>query len=187
MNMNKLIIGFCLPILLYGKTDFYYSYINPDHTQVSNEQRKEIEESNNLLILIRDYVKQGQYDTALKHMFLFENTNKVDILKSEAILLHAEILYKMGVKTKAVEADQMLEDAIYNSKIRQDNLLEAYRLLILLKIRINKQKEAEYYTRVIENSFDKPEEKVFGKISKAQIFIKKEITEKLFKCWKKSL
>lgn len=176
-----------IPTIVLAKTDFYYGFVNPDLSQVSPSQTKEIYEGNNLLKTIKDYAKDGQYDIALNHMQLFNNTNKVDILKSEATLLHAQILYESGNKTNAVLADQILEKAIHDSVVNQDDLLEAYKLMVLLKIRINKAKEAEFYANAIEHTFDDPKDKVFGQIALAQIHVKRREFRKAIKILEQEL
>ena len=95
--------------------------------------------------------------------------NKINILNSTAMLLKNEILFKLNTKVKSNEANILLEESINNSTISQNDLLEAYRLLVLIKLRVNKPQEAEYYAKAIEYSFDDPLSKVYGKVAFAQI------------------
>jgi len=168
INKIFLMILICLSTL-YGKKDFYYNFINEDLTQISQDEKQKIVGANNKLKTIRRYVKEGQLDLALKSINLFENSNKVDLLNSSATLLKSEILYKLNTKPRSEEANILLEEAIHKSTINQNDLLEAYRLLVLIKLRINKMKEAEYYAKAIENSFDDPLSRVYGKVAIAQI------------------
>ena len=152
-----------------AKKDFYYNFINEDLTQISQDQKEKIVGANNKLKTIRRYVKEGELERALKTVDLFINTNKIKILDSTAMLLKNEILYKLNTVSRSDEANILLEQSINNSTISQNDLLEAYRLLVLIKLRVNKPKEAEYYAKAIQYSFDDPLSKVYGKVAYAQI------------------
>ena len=171
----------------YGKKDFYYSFVGDDLNQISQKQKEKIINGNNRLKTIRRYVNEGQLDLALKQIEIFQRANKVEMLNSNIILLHCEILYKLQTKKRAIEADQIMEKAIHSSKIRQENLLEAYRLLVLIKIRINKIQDAEYYAKAIEHNFDDPLSKVYGKVALAQIDVKRRDYRKAIKKLRKEL
>jgi len=185
--MNKIYILLILVVSLYGKKDFYYSFVGDDLTQISQLKKDQIKAGTARIAEIRRFIKEGLIEQALKQVEIFRNSNKLDILKSELILLNCEILYKLDTKKRALEADAMLEKAINNSQINQVNLLEAYKLLVLLKIKINKIKEAQYYAKKIEESFDDPKSKVYGKIAKAQIYLKTRAYRKAIKILKKEL
>lgn len=185
--MKAFFLIFFIIVFSYGKKDFYYSFVNPDLTQISQDRKEKIINANDNLKTIRRHVKEGQLSVALKEIIMFRTTNKVDILDSEAILLHSEILYKMNNKLKADEAGQILEKAIHEGKINQDDLLSAYRLLVLIKIRINKAKEAEYYAKAIEHSFDDPSVSVYGKVAMAQIHVKRRDYRKAIRILKREL
>lgn len=173
--------------LLFSKSDFYYSFVNDDLSQISKDQRKNILEASNGINTIKRFMRDGEFDIALKQIEIFRKNNKLDMFDSEAILLNSQILYQIGNKTRAVEGDALLESAVNSSKINQDDLLEAYKLLVLFKIRINKAKEAEYYAKAIEYTFDDPSSKVYGKIAFAQIYIKKREYRKAIKILTKEL
>jgi tetratricopeptide (TPR) repeat protein len=189
--MKKLFYILSLFLLLlsdtYGKKDFYYSFVDDDLNQISRDQKKQVVGGSNRLKTIKRYIKEGQLNVALKQIELFKNSNKVGMLSSDIILLNSEILYKLDTKKRAIEADQMLEKAINNSEIAQHNLLEAYRLLVLIKIRINKIKQAQYYAKAIEYSFDDPLSKVYGKVARAQIYVKTRNYRKAIKILRKEL
>ena len=184
---KKLFIILLILSNIYGKKDFYYSYVDPELNQISQAKKQEITDGNNRLQTIKRHVNEGQLDIALKQITFFRNSNKIPLLDSNIILLNSEILYKLHSKMKANEASDMLEAAIHDSKINQDDLLQAYRLLVLLKIRINKAKEAEYYAKAIEHSFDDPLSKVYSKVASAQIHIKKREYRKAIKILRKEL
>jgi len=170
-----------------AKKDFYYNFINEDLTQISQDQKEKIVGASNKLKTIRRYVKEGQLDLALKTINIFVNTNKISILDSTAMLLKNEILYKLNTKSKSDEANKLLEQSINTSVISQDDLLEAYRLLVLIKLRINKPKEAEYYAKAIEYSFDDPLSKVYGKVAYAQIYMNNRNYNKAIKILRQEL
>jgi hypothetical protein len=46
-------------------------------------------------------------------------------------------------------------------------LLEAYKLLVVLNLKINKPKDAKYYARSIGKIFNNPLSKAYGKIALA--------------------
>jgi|GEM_PF-636336 len=189
--MKKLFYVLLLISLLisnsYGKKDFYYSFVGDDLDQISQKQKEKIMDGNNRLKTIRRYVNEGQLGLALKQIELFEKSNKTKILESNIILLHSEILYKLQTKSRALEADQIMEKAINSSKISQEDLLDAYRLLVLIKIRINKIQDAEYYAKAIEHNFDDPLSKVYGKVALAQIDVERRDYRKAIKKLRKEL
>ncbi|MEA3288585.1 MAG: hypothetical protein U9Q04_00275 [Campylobacterota bacterium] len=186
--MKKLfLIQFILITTLAAKKDFYYSFITPDLTQMSYEQKLDIVNGNNKLNEIRREASEGMLDIALKNLEVFKNNNKIGILNSSIILLKSNILYQMDTKTKAVQAVELLEKAIHDSLIGQDDLLESYRLLVLLKLRINKADDAQYYAKAIEHSFDDPLSRVYSKIAMSQIYIKRREFRRAIKVLKKEL
>ena len=187
MIKKYIIILIILVSTLYGKKDFYYNFINPDLAQISQAQKQKIIDASNKIKTIRRHIKEGQLAIALKLIMLFRTNNKIKILDSTAVLIHSEILYKLNTKPKAVKASELLENAINNSMIGQDDLLEAYRLLVLVKIKIDKTDEAEYYAKAIEHSFDDPLSKVYGKVSLSQIYVKRRNYRKAIKVLRKEL
>ncbi|MEA3513834.1 MAG: hypothetical protein U9R37_09560, partial [Campylobacterota bacterium] len=190
MNKYNKVLSVILLFLttyLYAKKDFYYNFVDNDMSQISQNKKQKIIDANNRLKTIKRYVNEGQLDLALKEIIMFQNSNKISILKSSAILLHSEILYKLHNTQKSVEADMILEKAINNSQINQDDLLEAYRLLVLIKIKINKANDAQYYAKAIEHSFDDPLSKVYGKVAQAQIYVKKRDYRKAIQTLRKEL
>ena len=172
---------------LEAKKDFYYNFIDEDLTQISQDQKEKIVGANNKLMTIKRYVNEGELERALKTVDLFITTNKIQILDSTAMLLKNEILYKLNTPVKSQEANILLENAINDSTITQDDLLEAYRLLVLIKLRVNKPAEAQYYAKAIEFSFDDPLSKVYGKVAQAQIYMKDRHYTKAIKILREEL
>ena len=187
MISKILFLALVLVSTVYGKKDFYYNFINEDLSQISQDKKEKIVGASNKLKTIRRYIKEGQLDLALKTINLFINSNKAEILDSMAVLLKSEILYKLNTNPKAEEANLLLEQSINNSVIEQNDLLEAYRLLVLIKLKINKPKEAEYYAKAIEHSFDDPLSKVYGKVAIAQIHINNRDYRKAIKILRNEL
>ncbi len=185
--MRFIVILTAMILTLYGKKDFYYNFVDSDLTQISQAKKQKIIGANNKLQTIRRYVNEGQLNFALKQVEMFRNTNKEVMLVSPSLLLNSEILYKHNTKPRSEEASKLLEKAINESKIIQNDLLEAYRLLVLLKIRINKPKEALYYAKAIEHGFDNPLSKVYGKVAYAQIYVKSRDYRKAIKILRKAL
>jgi len=183
----KFFLLLLLASTLYAKKDFYYNFINPDLTQISQEQKRKIVGASDKIKEIRRYIREGQLDVALKNIVMFRDTNQIEMLNSQAVLLQSEILYKINSVTKAAEANDLLEAAINNSEISQDDLLEAYRLLVLIKIKLNKTEEGEYYAKAIENSFDDPLSKVYGKVALSQIHVKRRDYRKAIKILRQEL
>lgn len=173
MYYIKLLLFLFLTSTLYAKKDFYYNFVDQDLTQISEVEKRKILGASDKLDEVRRYIQEGQLDVALKHIEMFRNSNDIKMLDSQAVLIHSEILYKLNSVVKATEANNLLENAINNSLIKQEDLLEAYRLLVLIKIMINKTEEAEYYANAIEHSFDDPISKVYGKVALSQIHVKR--------------
>ena len=186
--MRNIIVLLILVVsFAYAKKDFFYSFVDNDKSLISNKQKKEILDGNNKLQEIRRYMNEDQLDVALNLMDVFNRMNNISILDSDAVLLHSEILHKMGTKTKAAQADQILETAIHESKINKEHLLAAYRLLVKLKLKINKLDKAEYYAKAMEHIFDDPSSKVYGKVARSQIHIKRREYREAIRILKREL
>lgn len=172
---------------LYGKKDFYYNFVNPDLSQITQVEKRKIVGASDKLKEIRRYIQEGQLTTALKHIRMFQNSNDVELLNSAAALMHSEILYKIDTTPRVLEADKLLEDAINSSVIDQEDLLDAYRLLVQIKIKLNKMDEALFYANAIGESFDDPLSKVYGKVAQSQIFVKTRDYNKAIKILRQEL
>jgi len=167
--MKYLLFFILLCSSLYGKKDFYYSFIDSKKSQIEQSQKNKIIFGNDKLKAIDKLVKDGKIDEALEAMVVFRQTNKINILKSTVELLYSEILYKTGTKKNITEGAKVLEQAINTSLINEGDLLEANVLLVKLLVQINKVKEAKYYAESIKNIFKDPLSLAYGKISEAYI------------------
>ncbi|MCK5111783.1 MAG: hypothetical protein KAQ94_09705 [Arcobacteraceae bacterium] len=172
--MKNIILTFLMiTISSYAKQDFYYSFINEDKSQIAEFKKQEILTGNHKLQTIKRLIREGQLENAYNQMVKFKEKNKLKILNSGIILLYSEILYKRGGTKFSKEAIALLENGINNSKIQREDLLDAYKLLVVLNLNINKPKEAKYYANSISKIFDDPVAKSFGKITLSQIAIHK--------------
>lgn len=185
--VNLIIILSFIVINSYAKKEFYYNFIGDDLNQISQEKKDKLIDAEDELDTIERYLKMGKPEFALQQLDIFRLNNKIRLLDSRIILLHANILYKINNRDKTIEAENILLKAINNSTVKQDDLLEAYKLLIKIKIKVNKLKEAKYYANFIENNFDNPSSKVYGKIANAQIYIKLRKYKKAINILKKEL
>ncbi len=179
MNKILLICYICISTL-YGK-DFYYGFIDEDKSQISEFRKKKILAGNYQLSVIQRLVREGQIEDAYKKISKFKDKNKLKILNSSITLVYADILYKKGNTKFAREAVALLEKGINSSKIKREDLLEAYKLLVVLSLKINKPKDAKYYANSIAKIFDDPISQAFSKITLAQINIHKRQYRKAIK------
>ncbi|MEA3315049.1 MAG: hypothetical protein U9Q30_04265 [Campylobacterota bacterium] len=185
--INLIIILSFIVVNSYAKKEFYYNFIGDDLNQISQEEKDKLINAQDELDTIQRYLNMGKPEFALQQLEVFRLNNSVRLLDSKVILLHANILYKTDNKNKILEAENILLKAINSSKVKQDDLLEAYKLLIKIKIKVNKLKEAKYYANIIEESFDNPFSKVYGKVANAQIYIKLREYKKAIKILKREL
>ncbi len=171
--MYKKILLLCFIMLNIDAKDFYYSFIQKDKSQISEFRKKKILAANYKLETIKRLVREGQLNDAYTKIIKLKDENKLKILNSSILVVYADILYKKGGSKLAREAVSLLEKGINNSKIQREDLLEAYRLLVVLNLNINKPDDAKYYASTITKTFDNPLSKAFGEISLAQIDIHK--------------
>ncbi|MDX9743676.1 MAG: hypothetical protein RBT59_07670 [Arcobacteraceae bacterium] len=85
--MKYLLFFILLCSSLYGKKDFYYSFIDSKKSQIEQSQKNKIIFGNDKLKAIDKLVKDGKIDEALEAMVVFRQTNKINILKSTVELL----------------------------------------------------------------------------------------------------
>ena len=179
--MKLLVILFVFINITFAKQDFYYSFIDKNKIQMNEHKKKMILSSNDRLLYIQGLIRQGQLDEAYNDIVQFRRENKIKILKAPIDILYADILYKLGMTKYAIEGAQVLTDSINSGIITELNLLDALKLLVKLEIRINKIKEAEFYAKAINDSFDDPLSKAYAKIAKAQIYTHQKKYKKAIK------
>jgi hypothetical protein len=169
--LNKILLICLILVINLNSKDFYYSFIKSDKSQISEYDKKNILSGNYKLETIKRLIREGQLEDAYKNILKFRKINKIKLLDSTAILIYSDILYKKSGTINGRKAVIILEKFINNSTLHQEDLLEAYKLLVLLNLKINKPKDAVYYAKSIGETFDDPMSKAFGKIALAQIDI----------------
>lgn len=133
--MKFLIILFLLFTISSAKVDFYYSFIDPAGTQISEKRKNDIKDGFELLQQIKKLAKNGKVDEAFAEIESFKATNKIDILNSDILLTYSEIALKKASKRIISEASNELELAINTGQINEDDLSKAYMLMVDFKIR----------------------------------------------------
>jgi tetratricopeptide (TPR) repeat protein len=156
--------------ILFSKQDFYYSYINSSGTQISEQTKQKIKDAYDLIDNIHQLAREGNIEEALGLAQDLKASNKLEILDSDIILTYSELLLKKGTKRHIIEAANLLEKSINNSKIHEEGLPKAYMLLVDLKLNTNRAKEATYFAKTIINTFDDPITKIYGKIYLAKVY-----------------
>ena len=172
--MKNIIILLLLIITsIEAKKDFYYSFIKADEKQISEYEKQEILSGNHKLKTIERSVREGQLEDAFALMIEFKANNKLEILNAPAMILETDIMHKKGGIVNTREAIAILVDGVNNSTIQGEHLLEAYKLLVLLKLQMGKPDEAKEYAKTIGRIFNDPISQASGKIALAQILISK--------------
>ena len=156
--------------LLYAKKDFYYSFINSSGDQISEQRKQTINDGFDLIGNARELSKDGKIDEAYSQIKIYKEKNKVNVLSSDLMVLFAELSLKKDAKRFALEASKELEKAINSSLISEFDLPKAYMLLVELKLKINKTKDAKYFAQIIINNFDNELTKTYGKIYLAKVY-----------------
>jgi len=156
--------------ILFSKQDFYYSYINANGAQISEQTKQKIKDAYDLIDNIHQLAREGNIEEALELAQDLKASNKLEILDSDIILTYSELLLKKGSKRHIIEAANLLEKSINNSKIQEEGLPKAYMLLVDLKLNTNRSKEATYFAKTIINTFDDPITKTYGKIYLAKVY-----------------
>lgn len=154
----------------YAQKDFYYGFIDSNGKQISQKRLQEISEGFDIIKHARTLSKQGKVDEAYTQIKNFKEQNKIKVLESDIMILYAELAIKKGSKRIILEASVELEDAINKSKIVEDDLARAYMVLVELKLKVNKSKDAKYFANIIVNNFDNPITKAYGKIFLAKVY-----------------
>ncbi len=153
--MKKIVLVFLLFVsLVIAKQDFYYSFIDSNSQQISQEDKDTIIDGFTILENIKTLAKDGNLDEAYERLKSFKKRTDVELLRSDIILLESELLLKKVQKRFIVEGEQLLETSINRSYINEDDLPKAYMILIELKLGLNKVDEAKYFIDTISNNFN---------------------------------
>ncbi len=168
--MKFLIILFLLFTISSAKVDFYYSFIDPAGTQISEKRKNDIKDGFELLQQIKKLAKNGKVDEAFAEIESFKATNKIDILNSDILLTYSEIALKKASKRIISEASNELELAINTGQINEDDLSKAYMLMVDFKLETNRVKEAKYFAEIIINNFSDKITNAYGQIYLAKVY-----------------
>jgi predicted negative regulator of RcsB-dependent stress response len=156
--------------LLYAKKDFYYSFINSSGDQISEKRKQTINDGFDLIANARELSKEGKIDDAYTQIKIYKEKNTVKVLSSDLMILFAELSLKKEAKRFSISASKELEKAINSSLISEFDLPKAYMLLVELKLKTNKTKDAKYFAQIIINNFDNELTKTYGKIYLAKVY-----------------
>ncbi|WP_121628055.1 tetratricopeptide repeat protein [Poseidonibacter antarcticus] len=168
--MKILILLFILLNVSYSKKDFYYSFINSSGVQISEKRKQTISDGFDIIENAKNLARDGKIDEAYSLIDAYKNKNKINVLNSDLILLYSELSLKKQSKRFSLDASKLLENAINSSLINQFDLAKAYMLLVELKLKINKTKDAKYFAQIIINNFENELTKTYGKIELAKVY-----------------
>lgn len=167
----KLIITLILFISVsFAKKDFYYSFIDSNGEQISEERKQLITDGFDIIQNVRNLAKDDKIDEAYSQIKDFKEKNKIKVLSSDIIILYAELALKKQTKRLILEASTDLENAINSSLVNQYDLAKAYMILVELRLEINKVEDAKYFSQIIIDNFDDELTKTYGKISMAKVY-----------------
>ena len=159
---------------IFAKSDFYYGFITEDKKQLSSLYATNIDLAYKRLNYIKDLITHDKLGEALSQIITMRSQNKLNILKSKIELLYTEILYKLNKPKYILKGEKILQKAISESIINEDDLLEALKLMVDYKIKLGKIDEAIYYANSIIDSFKNPMSKAYGAIANAKIAMSKK-------------
>ncbi|KAB7885373.1 hypothetical protein [Poseidonibacter ostreae] len=168
--MKIIILLFILLNLVYAKKDFYYSFINSSGAQISEKRKQTIRDGFDIIENAKLLARDGKIDEAYSLIKDYKEKNKINVLDSDLTILYSELSLKKKSKRYSLEAATLLENAINSSSINQFDLAKAYMLLVELKLKVNKTKDAKYFAQIIINNFDDELTKTYGKIQLAKVY-----------------
>ena len=168
--MRILFIILILICIVYAKKDFYYNFINENSKQISQDKIQEINDGFDILNYIKKLTKLDKINEAYSQIIILKEKNKIQILNSDIILLYSQIALRKNSKQIIYDAELILEKAINSSEIYENDLSKAYMLLVDLKLKINKVKEAKYFANIIINNFDNKLIQTYGQIYLAKTY-----------------
>ena len=168
--MKILILLFILFNILNAKKDFYYSFINSSGAQISEKRKQTISDGFDIIENAKLLARDGKIDEAYALIKDYKEKNKINVLDSDLILLYSELSLKKESKRFSLQAATLLENAINSSSLNQFDLARAYMVLVELKLKINKTKDAKYFAQIIINNFDDELTKTYGKIQLAKVY-----------------
>ncbi len=171
---NLILCIFILTVAVFAKDDFYYGFIDSNSQQISEDEKNAIQRGYDSLENIRNLANEGGVVEAIGKLDAFKQTNNLEILRSDMILLEGELLLKTRNNIDYAKGEKLLEEAISRSYIDEDNLAQGYMLLIELKLGLNKTDDAKYYIDTIKNSFDSELTQAYAGIYLAKYYVHKK-------------
>jgi len=168
-------------LFLVAKQDFYYSFIDSNSKQISQEDKDVIIDGFTTLEMIKRISRNGNIDEAYERLKSFKKRTDVELLRSDIIVLESELLLKKNLKRMILEGEQLLEAAINSSYINEDDLPKAYMILIELKLALNKTDDARYFIDTITNNFNTDIVKAYGGIYLAKLHVHQSEYKKAIK------
>jgi len=172
--LKKIVLVLLLLVsFLVAKQDFYYSFIDSNSQQISQEDKDTIIDGFTILENIKILSKDGKLDEAYERLKSFKKRTDIELLRSDIILLESELLLKKVQKRFILEGEQLLETSINRSYINEDDLPKGYMILIELKLGLNKVDEAKYFIDTLSNNFNTDIVKAYGKIYLAKLHVHK--------------
>lgn len=168
--MKKILLILLTLTFIHAKKDFYYGFINSNGSQISEKRKQIISDGFDIIAHVKAIAKEGKINEAYDQILAFKVQNKIKVLESDIMIAYAQLAIKKKFTRIALDASSELEHAINNSVIRDSDLPTAYMLLVELKLRTNKIKDAKYFAQTIINNFDDPITKAYGKIHLAKVY-----------------
>jgi predicted negative regulator of RcsB-dependent stress response len=158
--------------LLCAKESYHFGLINDEGTQIRDKQKEDIINTELSLKKINLLLKDGHITDAHKMMLKFKQKKYPAMFRSYATLLECEILLNRPGKRFAYQAGDILEDAIKKSLINENDLPNAYLLLVNIKLSLNKTKEANYFAAKLMQTYENhPRLFAYGEIARARILM----------------
>lgn len=100
--MKFIIVLFFIVNILYAKKDFYYSFIDSNGEQISEERKQTITDGFDILQNARILARDDRIDDAFAQVKSFKESNKIKVLSSDTMILYADLALKK--KSKKVDA-----------------------------------------------------------------------------------
>jgi hypothetical protein len=157
---------------IYAKNNYHYGLIDDDGAQIKDEKKEAMINTDLSLKKINLLLKDGHIKDAHKLLLKLKATNYPKMFASRLTLLECEILLNRPGKRYAYEAGDKLEDALKKSIINENDLANAYLLLVNIKLSLNKTTEANYFAKKLMSTYEEhPRLFAYGEIARARILM----------------
>ena len=115
--MKLLFVLLTFLTVLNAQKDFYYSFIDSNGKQISEETKQTIKDGFDILENIKYLARNDKIDEAFAQIKDLKEKNKLKILTSDIAILYSELVLKKDSKRLLLEASDDLEKAINSSQI----------------------------------------------------------------------